>query len=1360
MSLTARTFASALTRPTFHLAASCRVASCRVAASQLATVMLLVALLLAAACRPALALKPITVLPDQDRIEVTSLGELFDSRGDSLQIETAASGDVVAGRMTVRAVTPGSNPSWIAFALTNASDRPIERWLTAERYTMFGSGAIWPDLDTRRVEAVTPSLGYVPERIKSDRADIFRITIEPGQTITYVAELSGETFARVYLWKPLDYELKIRDRQLFNGVLIGATLLLAIFLTAVFVASHTVIFPTAALVAWCVLAYLTVDFGFFHKLFQLKPENNAVYRAATEAAVAAALVVFLNTFLRLSRAPSLVRMLLGLWVAGQLALIAVAVVDPRLASTFARLSLLAVAAIGGFSIALLALRGEDRALALVPTWLLFAVWVFGAAVVVTGRLANDIAASGLVAGIVLIVVMIGFTVMQFAFGSSTEPAFAASSGGATGGTGPSQVAGLAIDGAGAAVLEWHVQRGELKVGPIVEGILGLAPGTLSVKLAEFLKFVHEADRERARTAFAGLAAKPGALLATQFRLRHADNSTRWFEVEAAGVPGADPRALRFVGLIRDITETRRAHDRLVHDAVHCSLTGVANRALFADRLQMAAERARGDSRYRPAVLLIDLDQFRAINSQHGMPVGDSLLLTIARRLQRHLGRTDLLARLGGDKFAILIEQEKDPADFAREAEQIRRAVRAPIRIDKQDLVVTGSIGIAIHDGADGDDVDLLEAAEIAVQHAKQAGSDRIELYRADMRSERNRRVDLHAEIERALEKNQFDVRYQPIIYLPTEELAGFEATVRFEHPELGSIDPTDVELPQGSDLTQRVWAYALNRAARDAARWHKELPRTERPLFVSFNVANSALLKPELVRDVRRILDHGVIPKGTLRLEIGEPLVMENPEQAGEILELLHGVGADLILDKFGAGYSALAYIGRFPIDTVKLDRGLVQSAIGGDSASAPIVRSLVVLALELGKRVVADGVEDPEDVAFLRAAGCVYAQGFYYGDPMPDRDVMQLLMLVRKAEHKLEPKGLFRLSFRRSKQLGAPPPLAALPPPSAAMPNGDGRAADPNAKPSRRKAKRTPAAANPQAGLAPMQADAVPGSPMQGGTFPGNPMAPQPYPTMADLPAMQPFTFPGQPQSQPSHQPQPSMAQPYPHPAPPAGFPVYGDAGMPWAGQPPMPSASVMSPPDMPPLDAHYQPYPAPADPALGPAPAQSFDGYHMPQGDAGNGMWPGGHSPSAPPYQFANGGSSNSAVTDTLAASLQALEQSLPGRAADDLSVVFNRTNPPDDPMRARADALEPSPLDEPQDSDLQMPRIVRRPARDTSKLPPGLAASLDRLAGPRSERPRAPHPIGQPPQQRPPAAGNGGGLGPIPRLSTVRPDKSGNN
>jgi diguanylate cyclase (GGDEF)-like protein/PAS domain S-box-containing protein len=652
------------------------------------------------------AVQTITINPDLDRIDITALGEMVEPRGDNLQIEAAAAADGITSRMAVRAANPGSNPSWIAFALTNRSDKPVERWLTSERYASVGAGIMWPNLDTRRIEAITPSLGFVPERVKSDSADIFRITLAPGQTITYVAEFASERHTRVYLWKPNEYEAKYRDRQLFHGVLLGITGLLAIFLTAVFAANHKAIFPSTALVTWCVLAYLCVDFGFFHKLFQLRPEDNGVYRAATESAVAASLVVFLHTFLRLGAWHSFVRMLITVWMIAQFSLIAVALVSPQLAATFARLSFLAIGTIGALLTLFLAIRGQDRALALVPTWLLFLVWIFAAGVTLTGRLGGEIASSGLAAGLVLFVVLVGFTVIQFAF-RSLEPLYGAA---------PSelQARSQAIESAGAAIWEWNARRDDIKVSPLVELSLGLQAGELSAKFDDFAKHLHSADKERFRLLLWGVNEKNGGTIRTDFRMRHTDGSYLWFELEAASVASNERRAVRCVGLMRDITDAKRATDRLMHDAVHDSLTSLPNRELFVDRLSVAFTRAKTEDSVQPTLIFIDIDKFKSVNSSFGLIVGDSLLLTVARRLARHLAAQDTLARVGGDQFAILLIAQQDPQDLHMLTERIRRSLRAPIKISGQEIVLTASCGVAVYDSLQASPQDLLKEAEIAM----------------------------------------------------------------------------------------------------------------------------------------------------------------------------------------------------------------------------------------------------------------------------------------------------------------------------------------------------------------------------------------------------------------------------------------------------------------------------------------------------------------------------------------------------------------------------------------------------------------------------------------------------------------------
>jgi diguanylate cyclase (GGDEF)-like protein/PAS domain S-box-containing protein len=1183
--------------------------------------LLLVAFLgLTAGAPRALALEAIEVSEDADRIDITSQGELYESRGDSIQAETAPDATGGTFRMNVRAVTPGTNPSWIVFSLRNPTNKTIERWLTANRYSTTRSGVIWPDLDARRIEAVTQSEGFVPERFRNDSADIFRISIEPGRTVTFVVELASERVAPLQLWKPLAYEQRHRDRQLFNGILLGFTGLLAIFLTAVFAANHKMIFPSAALVAWCVLALLCVDFGFWPRLFPMRPEDNAQYRAVAEAAVAASLVIFLFTFLRGNLWNSFLRMLFLIWIGGQLIIVATAVLDPRLAATVARLSLGAIGAVGGLVILYFCLRGLDRALAVAPTWILLLVWLFGAAATLTGRLSGEIAISGLLAGLVLITLLIGFTVTQFAF-RVTEPAFANS---------PSdrQLRATAIEMASVGVWEWNARRDEIKMDPLIEATLGLRAGDLSGKVDDLLGYLHQADRERLLLLFQGVKDKSGGAVNLDFRIRHADSTYRWFELEGAAVPTADRRSLRCVGLIRDVTDSRRARERLLHDAVHDSLTGQPNRELFIDRLAMAIARGRSDPALRPTVLLLDLDKFKSVNSAFGLVVGDSLLLTVARRLQRTLNTSDTLARIGGDQFAILIPAQHDPRELAMLAERLRRSLRSPIKIASQEIILTGSIGIATADENQTDARELLREAETAMYRAKRAGTDRIEIFTPQMRGEKDERIAIESDLRRAIDQGRLTVLYQPIVALSNESLVGFEALVRWEHPRYGQLSPSEfIPIAEETDLVVKLGSYVLSRAVTEVARWQAALPRAEQPLFVSVNVSSRQLLKADIVPEIRHLLGRNVVPRGSLRIEITESLVMENPERATHVLELIKSAGADLALDDFGTGYSSLAYLQRFPFDTLKIDKALVQAGTESDAGGA-IVRAIVLLAHELGHKVVAEGVEAPEDAAFLRSLGCEYAQGFYYGQPMPERDALQLIRLVAKSEKKMGRRAM-KMSAQRQSANGAangagdgsangkeaPSPALAPPPPAPRT----GRPA-PMTEPGHRNGAHAPDKSMrpaPRPGAPPAAANgagpptmppgprAMPPAPPLGvvaGSDPRPMPAPMPPPPAATpqpgslaavlqaadaAPTKGGPTLPGVPSSaqtppMPPPPPGPMLAPP-PGPPPgmplPPGPPMGASAGLP-PGPPPAPPGPPPGRPPMPPPTANGAPPMAPPGP------------------------------------------------------------------------------------------------------------------------------------------------------------------------------------
>ena len=957
---------------------------CRLACLAVA-LLALCASLIASPWSPAHAVDAIIVKPEQEIIDITALGELYEGRGDRLQIETAPGRDGYVGRMAVQATTAGTNPGWLVFALTNPTNERITRWLVAPRYTLANSRVASPELDAARIATITPSLGFRPERMKSDRADMFRLNLEPGQTVTFAAEMASRQVPGLMLWDPEVYQAKQQDRMLFNGVLLGITGLLAIFLTAIFAANHRAIFPATALVAWAVLAYFCVDFGYWSKLFPVDAEHVAVYRAAAEAGVAASLVLFLYAFLRIGLWHGWIKTLFWCWIAAQFALVVLAIIDPRLASGLARGSMVGIAAIGTCLIAFLALRGQDRALLLIPSWMLLLVWLFGAAMIVLGKLSGDVVLTGLLAGLVLILVLLGFTVTQFAFRSTGCPL-------QLGPVSQVQIKSLAVDGSGAAVWQWNAAKDHITVDPEIEEALGTPPGTLDTTVDHFLQHMHAADRERFRLMLWSLQENQGGDLQTEFRLKRQDGTYIWYELRARAASSDNTRVLRCVGLMRDVTSLKRSHERLMHDAVHDSLTSLPNRELFMDRLQGAITRAREGKANRPTVMFIDIDRFKNVNKSFGLAVGDSMLLTLGRRLSRHLNPQDTLARLGSDQFAILMISDPDARQVATLAERVRRALRTPMKIGGKEIVLTASIGIVVDDGVQSAAQDFLREGEIAMLRAKRAGADRIEIFTASMRGEDENRLPLESDLRKALEKRQLAVLYQPITRLASNQLAGFEALIRWDHPTHGQLGPEEfVPIAEEAGFIGELGSYVLGQALEEASRWHKILPRERDPLFVSVNVSSRQLFRQDLVQEIRLILAKEQVPKGTLKLEITESLVMENPERAVEILTWLKTFGASLALDDFGTGYCSLSYLHRFPCDTIKVDKSLVRDS--GLNGSTPLIlRSIIALSHELGKEVVAEGVETAEDAAYLRSIGCEYAQGFYYGEPMTPKEVEDLL--------------------------------------------------------------------------------------------------------------------------------------------------------------------------------------------------------------------------------------------------------------------------------------------------------------------------------------------------------------------------------
>ncbi len=928
------------------------------------------------------ALEPVRVPLDSAAIDLTDSVVFYRAQDETIQISTAAGADGVVRRIAVRAREPGSRPDWIVFALRNDTDEQIDRLLVAPWHRLIGSGVIWPDLGSARIANITASQGLKPEREESPDSDVFLITLDPGATVTFVAELANARLPQLYLWEPEAYRDKQNGLTLYKGIVIGIAGLVALFLTVTFVVKGAVIFPAAAALAWAVLAYAGLDFGFFQRIFPLSPATERIYRAGAETVLAATLLVFLFAYLNLARWHVRYGQITAVWLLGLIGLVAMAAYDPPVAAGVARLSIAAVAAVGLVLVLYLATHGYDRAIMLIPAWLILSAWVTAAGLTVTGALTRDLATPALIGGLVLLVILIGFTVLQNAISTGGLSANAITD---------AERKALALAGSGDFVFDWDVPADKVFASAELEGLLGLPRGALSGSASRWIEHLHPADRDIWRTTLAGLLDHRRGRLNVDVRLRDQSGGYRWQNLKARPVLGADGEVIRIVGTLTDVTDQRLAQERLMHDAVHDNLTGLPNRELFQDRLEAALAMVRVDETRKPTVLIVDIDRFKDINETLGVSAGDSILLTIARRLGRLIRPQDTLARLGGDRFGLIILSERDQTRLLQIAELVRRAVSTPITYDGNELFLTCCVSVTFYDGATtAKREDMFQAAELALIHGKRQGSDRIEIFRPAMRTERNDRLALEADLRRALERNELAVVFQPIVRLEDRTIAGFEALLRWDHPREGRIGPqTFIPIAEETGLIVELGAFVLERTARELSIWQAALD-VDPPIFASVNISSRQLLRHDLLHDVKQALSRNRILPGTLKLELTESLVMENPEYAAQLLQRIRSLGAGLSLDDFGTGYSSLAYLERFPFDTLKIDQSFVRQMARGKPPV--ILRSILSLAAELNLDVVAEGVESESEAIDLFQLGAQLAQGYAFGEPMSLMDARKLL--------------------------------------------------------------------------------------------------------------------------------------------------------------------------------------------------------------------------------------------------------------------------------------------------------------------------------------------------------------------------------
>lgn len=456
----------------------------------------------------------------------------------------------------------------------------------------------------------------------------------------------------------------------------------------------------------------------------------------------------------------------------------------------------------------------------------------------------------------------------------------------------------------------------------------------------------------------------------ELQLRHADGTIRWTLWNAAPDPQGD--LVYAAGL--DISERRKAENQIQHLAYHDALTGLPNRHLFVDRLDTALARAQrsGESL---AVLFVDVDHFKGINDSLGHTAGDSLLRTLAQRIRTALRAEDTVARLGGDEFTVLVSGLRDPEDLLRLTQKVHETVKLPIDLAGREISVSASIGVGLHP-QDGETAEqLLRNADLAMYRAKELGRDRTQFYTAAMGARLMEHMNLEARLRRALGAGELFLEYQPILWLSTSVVHTREALLRWHDPERGTVLPSDfIGIAESSSLISDIGRHVISLAcAATVGR-----PETE---SVSINLSARQFHDPELLDTVDRSLRESGLPASRLEFEITETVAMHDLDRADALLQALRDRGIRLLMDDFGTGHSSLSNLRRLPLHAVKIDRSFVAD-LPGETRSRGIVTAIIAMAHELGLQVIAEGVETPEQLAFLKAEGCDSAQGFLLGRP------------------------------------------------------------------------------------------------------------------------------------------------------------------------------------------------------------------------------------------------------------------------------------------------------------------------------------------------------------------------------------------
>lgn len=927
----------------------------------------LAGLLLSALVVPAFAADDGPLIVDA-RTTVKSLQALRKIVADKPEISVQGPQELDKTILTAQGLGPPY--FWSLFSFQNKDSAPQDFILAIEPQRFIGSG-FWPVAapGERALGAVYTRDGGKARLQVFDGVQTVPLRILPNETINVAIETVGPQLS-VNLWRAELFQSSYLGLAYYKGLVEGLILLILVGLLGL-VSQRPSRAATAGLTfAFAMALFVENDIGVLAARIGFKFGPGILFLPFAESLLVATTSFCIAAFVVSPRHP----LWHGFWQWGipflALANAAYALAEPSKACSVARLALVLVS-IAGLALSLIRRKGDEPAKAHSRLfWLALCIWIAIAAYAAFQTdpplaFGSQFAAVSALLLLVLCVVLLRIGAAQ---GLASRPFI-----------NEATMRSLALSSGRHVLWNWQPALNRLEVGKELRHMLDLSDETFDLRGRESFKdLIHPLDQPAYQKLAERRDLQLGERVTMELRLRQGDGDYRWFELQARAAANSAGMVDRCIGTLTDIGRLKDVETRLTKDSLQDHLTGLATKGLLLDRLERGLGNSRGQAL---RVVVIDIDRFKLINEGLGHEAGDKILKTVAKRLQDLMGNGETLSRLAGGQFALMAQESKARGDFKDLAIEILNQVSLPIGHSDQEIVVTASIGVSPACKGELKPQELLDQAQVAMFEAQAAGGAQAIFYHGEMRDDRARLLNLEGDLRRAISQNEIAIYYQPIVYLGTLEIAGFEALARWQHAELGLLEPAEfMEVAEAAGLMREIGLQMLQGAARQLGIWQR-LRRPGPDFFVSVNVSASQINNPDFPEQVQHIMARENVAAGSLKLEITETVLMRQPERSAALLRQLRALGVGLACDDFGTGYSSLSSLRDFPFDTLKMDRSFINLETL-DERNARIISSVTELAHGLNMVVVAEGIENQEQIDRLAALGVGYGQGYFIGRP------------------------------------------------------------------------------------------------------------------------------------------------------------------------------------------------------------------------------------------------------------------------------------------------------------------------------------------------------------------------------------------